>query len=882
MSKKKFTSKTDQKTAVSSQTSTKPTTVNLNLDSEKKIRKNIYYLIFIVSFMLYGNTIPNEFAMDDELVTLDHKIVSKGITAIPEIFATRYVQNDQQSYEYRPIVQVTFAIEHQFTGGNPHFSHFINILLYALTGVLLFQLLSLMFLNFHWILPASITFLFLIHPIHSEVVASLKNRDELLSFIFTLLSIRAILLYFDKTKYKYIVFGILFFILALLSKKSALPLIITLPLILYFFRDLSLKKVILYFIAPIVIIILLNKLVDSSLETVNRPGLFFENPYYVDQPTLIEKIPMAFYSMGYYIKLLILPYPLLVYYGYSYVEIEGWGNIITILSVLFFIGGGIYSLLNLSKKNILIFGFLYFTFNIFAFSNLLPMPGIIADRFAYGASLGFSIMISFLVFKLMKVNLEKGSEIKIPSQFTYGFIALFLICNIYLFQRNKDWKDHLTIYLADVEKAPESAKLNALIGGYCMQTLEQYRNGKLEKKLTQEEFNNYIRLSDKHFKAAIQLYPDYVASLNNMGTLYYSYKSELDSSAQYFERVLALEPKHVQANFNLGSYYEIQFGSLDLMDKIISRNFSNDSLSKLNDKLDKKWKKYIYDILPFYRATNLAYTDLTKTFQQFIDDSRNTNGNVNRDNYINAINNYWNNVLLKYKVDPNQSLLPGNDFIQLIVNSNYPDPNEFSLMLQNAVHTKFIQQFQPIFNDVFKSSFSRDIDTNDYFLLLNQIKNEKDEISKKMIKCFNTALYTNKFYPPAYQKLSQLYSSQKLWEELLALNKKVLESDETSRFVDIYRMMGTAYFYSNREQEGIKYFDLAITEEIKILRKAEISLQQQSVAGLNISVQKLNKLVMGSRGNIYQLYMNMGAMYNSMGNEEKANECLKLSTPYKI
>ena len=88
--------------------------------------------------MLYGNTIPNEFSMDDELVTLDHKIVSKGFSGIPEIFTSRYVQNDQQSYEYRPIVQVTFAIEHQFTGGNPHFSHFINIVLYALTGVLLF------------------------------------------------------------------------------------------------------------------------------------------------------------------------------------------------------------------------------------------------------------------------------------------------------------------------------------------------------------------------------------------------------------------------------------------------------------------------------------------------------------------------------------------------------------------------------------------------------------------------------------------------------------------------------------------------------------------------------------------------------------------------
>jgi len=590
---------------------------------------------------------------------------------------------------------------------------------------------------------------------------------------------------------------------------------------------------------------------------------------------------MAFYSMGYYIKLLILPYPLLVYYGYSYVEIEGWGNIWTLLSAAIFIGGGIYCLLNLSKKNILIFGFLYFAINIFAFSNLIPMPGIIADRFAYGASLGFSIMLCYLILNLLKVNLEKGSALKLPNQLTYAFISLFIICNIYIFQRNQDWKDHLTIYLTDVEKAPESAKLNALIGGYCMQTMEKFRNGKLEKKLTQEEFKKYIELSEKHFKAALKVYPDYIACLNNMGTLYYSYKGEMDSAAIFFEKTLKLDPKHVQANFNLGSYYEIQFGSLQLMEKFLSSRFQIDSLSNTEIKGDKKIHQYIASVLTYFRTTNLAFTDLTKTFQQFIDDNRNSNGNVNRNNYINAIDTYWGNLLSKYKINLNQSLQPGNDFIQLILNSKTTDPNEFSLMLQNAVQSKLIQQFQPMLNEQFEKVFSREIDTSDYSLILSQLKIEKKEVSKKMISSYNSALFTDKFYPPAYQKLAQIYTNEKLWEESLEMNKKVLKSDETSRFVDVYRMMGTAYFYTNREEKGIKYFEMAILEEQKILKKAEISLQQQSVAGLNISVQKLNQLVINSKNNLYLLYMNMGAMYDSMGNDQKANECLELSKNYK-
>lgn len=881
MSKKKFTKKTEEKTTISIPKEAKSPIANSIIDSEKKVKKNIYYLIFIVSFMLYGNTIPNEFSMDDELVSLDHKIVSKGISGIPEIFATRYVQNDQQSYEYRPIVQVSFAIEHQFTEGNPHFSHFINIVLYALTGVLLFQLLSMMFLNFHWILPASITFFFLIHPIHSEVVASLKNRDEILSFLFTLLSIRAVLFYFDFQKYKYLIYGILFFILAILSKKSALPLVFTLPVILYFFRNLNLKKALLCLIVPIAVLFLLKLLISSNLETIDRPGLYFENPYYVDKPNLIAQLPMAFYSMGYYIKLLLLPYPLLVYYGYSHVEIAEWSNIWTILSALIFIGGGIYCLLNLSKKNILVFGFLYFTFNIGAFSNIMPMPGMIAERFAYGASLGFSIIFCYAILRLLKVNLEKNVSLKIPTPFIYSFLGLFLISNIYIFQRNKDWKDHLSIYTADSVKAPESAKIHALIGGYCMQTLERVRTGKMDKNFTQQEFNNYIKLSKKHFNDALTIYPTYVACLNNLGTLYYSYLGEMDSSAIYFKEVLKLEPKHVQANFNLGSYYELNFGALQLMENYLIQNNHNDSLGITNSKESKKNKKYIQSVIGYYRTMNLTYNDLSKIFQQFINDSRASNGRINNDIYISNINGAWNNVISKFKIEPSQILQPGNDFIQAIITSKTSDQNEFSKMLLNLVNTKLYIQFQPLLNEKFNQEFSRDMDSSDYSGILKQIKIEKELAISEMIRLFDEALFTKKMYPPAFQKLSQIYTNLQLWDSLLHLNEKVLKSDETSRFTDVYRMIGTAYFYTKKEIEGIKYFEMSIAEEQKIMKKAEISLKQQSVAGINLSVQKLNQLIMTSRNTIFTLYMNMGAMYNSIGNETKANECLSLSQNYK-
>ncbi len=69
------------------------------------------YFIFLFSFVIYANTIPNDYNLDDELVTQNHRLTSKGISAIPEIFTSPYYEDKAgYKYEYRPIVLISFAI----------------------------------------------------------------------------------------------------------------------------------------------------------------------------------------------------------------------------------------------------------------------------------------------------------------------------------------------------------------------------------------------------------------------------------------------------------------------------------------------------------------------------------------------------------------------------------------------------------------------------------------------------------------------------------------------------------------------------------------------------------------------------------------------------
>ena len=120
-------------------------------------------LLFVLCFVLYGNSIPNGYAVDDYLVTINPN-VQNGINGIPGIFTSSYVQDDTGTYDYRPIVLLTYALEKELFDLNPAFSHFFNVLLYAFTVLFIFFFLKKLLRGFHPILPFAIALLYCVHP----------------------------------------------------------------------------------------------------------------------------------------------------------------------------------------------------------------------------------------------------------------------------------------------------------------------------------------------------------------------------------------------------------------------------------------------------------------------------------------------------------------------------------------------------------------------------------------------------------------------------------------------------------------------------------------------------------------------------------------------
>ncbi len=205
-------------------------------------KATVWTIIIIVAtcFLLYGQSLSNGYNIDDDYVCENHELVQQGIKGIPEIFASRYNNSGGVMFGYRPVTIAVYAIEYQIFGESPAVGHFFNIIYYIIVCVILFfflrNLLKTKFASTIPVLPIIATAIFMTHAIHTEVVLSLKNREEILCLIFCLSSAMLALRYYDKRKIIDIIFAIILLGIGFLTKESAIVFLAITPLSIIFFR----------------------------------------------------------------------------------------------------------------------------------------------------------------------------------------------------------------------------------------------------------------------------------------------------------------------------------------------------------------------------------------------------------------------------------------------------------------------------------------------------------------------------------------------------------------------------------------------------------------------------------------------------------------------
>jgi len=529
-------------------------------------------LIGLFSLVLYFNTINHDFALDDAIVITENEYTTKGFAGIPKIlskdtfrgfFKVDGKANLVSGGRYRPLTLVQFAIGYSIFGENAMIGHIMNIFWYALTGMVLYLLLLKLFEarqsdGFAVFVALGTALIFITHPIHTESVANIKGRDEIMALLGSLVTAYLVLRSWKEKNDRLGFLAAAIFFVTLFSKENAITFLGVIPLMLFIFTKANVsdivKKTIPLVGAAVAFILIRTAVIgfdiggNPPLELMNNPFVKVEGNQTV-YFSLGEKFATIMYTLLRYIELLFVPVNLTHDYYPRHIEIMHMGNIKVIISIVLHIALLGFGLAQAAKKKLIGFGILYYLGTLYIVSNILfPVGTNMAERFLFMPSVGFCLIITYLLYQLA-VKMNKGEAITTYRQLNLALGALGFIVGVFsvlTIVRNPVWKDNLTLFTTDAQTSIKSAKLQNAAGGVLLDT---YASEKNEKIRTQK-----ITDAVGHLKQAIAIHPTYKNAYLLLGNAN-NYLKNFDESIKNYEKALALDPNYKEANNNIAITY---------------------------------------------------------------------------------------------------------------------------------------------------------------------------------------------------------------------------------------------------------------------------------------------------------------------------------------
>lgn len=561
-----------------------------------------YLIVFLFSFAIYGNTLWNKYAIDDTIVVTDNTYTKKGFGGIKDHFTHDMFEgffgergaNLVSGGRYRPLSMVTLSVEYELVRKargdkrdvidstniimtdndpylNPFLSHLINVLLFGFTGLILYHFLLQLFPNkkstpFFASIPFIVAMLYAAHPIHTEAVANIKGRDEVMCMFFSLLALYAAVRYAKTQNIVHLAWGAAIYFIALLSKENAITFLAVIPLTFFFFTKAKTKDYLLTlaaYIAPAAIFLGLRAAFTQAGITQDSPEIL-NNPFLL--ATGSQRFATAVLTFLYYFKLLLFPHPLTHDYYFNQIPLVDAGNGLFILSFVVNAALVVYALLNFKKKSVAAYGILFYFITFSVVSNLLFTVGVLMnERFIYMSSLGFCILLAYLIVHY----------IKSPKAVLAVLVVILSLYSVKTYTRNTDWMDSFTLFRRDVANSPNSAKVQTSVGGDLTKAananISLFRDSGVIRSIfydlsqgtkTDAELKAIESLPDTsiakllldsaiyHLNEAVRIYPTHSNAWLLMGNAMYQRDHKATDAIPVYEKA---------ATFRVGGYYDAYF-----------------------------------------------------------------------------------------------------------------------------------------------------------------------------------------------------------------------------------------------------------------------------------------------------------------------------------
>lgn len=559
---------------------------------EVKTHIIVILLITFVSSIIYLNSLRNDFVFDDIILIKDNKSIRSFESITHNLWRM-----------YRPLRDISYAIDYKFSGLNPLGYHISNILYHTITSILVYLIVRLLNKNVSVSLFASL--LFAAHPIHTDAVTYISGRRDILSTLFFLLGFYCFLRHRANKRIVYIILAFLAYLLGVLSKEMA----VTLPLIFFaydfyyhfnteetrlnirFFRDICLnaKKVFLlykYLYIPIVIGSVTFSYYIIFILKVTKTTEWYGGSIILNFLT-VSRICV------YYLKLLFYPVKLNADYSLDFPVSESLLDTAGIISIAILIGifycllrsllvarpvksymGGhfrrkihlpFFEAFNGARRSSLVpFCGVWFFVTLLPVSQIIPHHELIAEHYLYLPSFGFCLFIA-------ECGMWSAELLRIPkSAIRIGFIIVMLLYSYRTIERNKDWRDDYTLWKKTCETAPNCARAHNNLGiayfnkDMIDEAIAEYKKAIELNPAPAEPHINFgaalIKKGSPHraileCKKAVELNPNIAKAYNVLGAAYQRIGT-LDKAIAAYRKALEIDPDYPEAHTNLASIYK--------------------------------------------------------------------------------------------------------------------------------------------------------------------------------------------------------------------------------------------------------------------------------------------------------------------------------------
>lgn len=415
----------------------------------------MFWIVAAVAVVTYANTLAGGFTFDDTWILLENPLV-QDLGRIGDLLTSPYWGDRSAAGLYRPLTSLSFAIQGALHGMTPFGFHLVNVILHAVASVLVASVAAR--LSGSRFVAAASGILFAAHPIHTEAVAGIVGRAEILATCGVLVALRVALAPAASRGSRVgprAVFA-LGLVLAMFSKEIGfvvLPLIVVLGLAR---RDRVPDAPWLIGIAAAVAGLMLG----AKFAVTGALGVPAESITAVANPAAhadaVSRTATAFAVLTNYASLLVFPDVLSYDYSFDQVSVVDLTSAKAWLGMAVAVALTALAIVGRRQLPVVAFGCAMFLLAWLPVSNVFfPIGTIQAERLLYLPSVGFVLCVAEVV--------RRGFGAR--SRVAWGIVLVVTVALAgRAVVRNFDWRDNRSLFESGIVTSPRSALTHFELG----------------------------------------------------------------------------------------------------------------------------------------------------------------------------------------------------------------------------------------------------------------------------------------------------------------------------------------------------------------------------------------------------------------------------------